>query len=91
MPPQDRSVKTVNEMTAEQIYEQHIKQMSPAEQLRLMRLMTWRLAGEALPDQPADKQRPSITELHGLGAEIWGGVDAQEYVNTLRQEWNHHS
>ncbi len=28
-------------------------------------------------------------ELHGLGAEIWEGVDAQEYVNELRNEWEH--
>ena len=28
-------------------------------------------------------------ELHGLGAEIWEGVDAQEYVNELRKEWDH--
>jgi hypothetical protein len=31
----------------------------------------------------------SIMELHGLGQEIWDGVDAQEYVNKLREEWDH--
>ncbi len=37
------------------------------------------------PEQP----RPfhSITELRGLGAEIWHGIDGQEYVNQLRDEW----
>ncbi|MEN9935409.1 MAG: hypothetical protein RLZZ387_1988 [Chloroflexota bacterium] len=27
-------------------------------------------------------------ELHGLGAEIWRGIDAQAYVNELRDEWD---
>jgi hypothetical protein len=29
----------------------------------------------------------SLLELEGLGKEIWEGVDAQEYVNRLREEW----
>lgn len=28
-----------------------------------------------------------VSELQGLGQEIWDGVDAQEYVNRLRDEW----
>lgn len=31
----------------------------------------------------------SLLELEGLGAEIWDGIDAQEYVNQLRREWDH--
>ena len=30
----------------------------------------------------------SLLELEGLGAELWQGVDAQEYVNELRAEWD---
>ncbi len=30
----------------------------------------------------------SILELAGLGAEIWQGIDAQEYVHRLRDEWD---
>ena len=37
--------------------------------------------------EPADEEH-SILELEGLGAEIWDGVDAQEYVNRLRSEWD---
>ncbi|MGO8674112.1 MAG: hypothetical protein ACLQVD_22465 [Capsulimonadaceae bacterium] len=29
-----------------------------------------------------------VMELHGLGAEIWNGIDAQDYVNALREEWD---
>jgi hypothetical protein len=27
--------------------------------------------------------------LMGLGSEIWQGVDAQDYVDSLRHEWDH--
>jgi hypothetical protein len=30
----------------------------------------------------------SILELRGLGKEIWGNIDAQEYVNQERDSWN---
>lgn len=39
--------------------------------------------------EPPAPPRRSIMELHGLGAEIWEGIDAQEYVNELRKEWDH--
>lgn len=29
----------------------------------------------------------SLLELKGLGAEIWDGIEAQEEVNKLRDEW----
>jgi hypothetical protein len=40
-----------------------------------------------LMDEPEGKQH-SILELAGMGAEIWEGIDAQEYVNQLRDEWD---
>jgi hypothetical protein len=30
----------------------------------------------------------SLMDLEGLGAEIWGGQDAQGYVSALREEWD---
>ena len=30
----------------------------------------------------------SIMELEGLGAEIWEGIDAQEYVRQERASWD---
>ena len=44
--------------------------------------------------QEADQPKRSIMELEGLGAEIWTDqkgalLDAQEYVNELRREWDH--
>ena len=32
--------------------------------------------------------KSNITELRGCGKKIWVGIDAQEYVNKLREEWN---
>ena len=36
----------------------------------------------------APKDPPNLLALRGLGAEVWQGVDAQEYVNELRREWD---
>ncbi len=40
------------------------------------------------PASQAPKKR-NLLELAGLGAEIWEGIDAQDYVNQLRSEWDH--
>ena len=37
-------------------------------------------------DEP--KRKRQLTELRGLGKEVWGGIDAQEYVNEMRDEWD---
>ena len=34
------------------------------------------------------KDKRDLTELRGLGKEIWQGIDAQAYVNELRDEWD---
>jgi hypothetical protein len=38
----------------------------------------------------ADSARPprSLLELEELRAALWEGIDAQEYVQRLRREWN---
>ncbi len=40
------------------------------------------------PEAENPKKR-NLLELAGLGADIWEGIDAQEYVNQLRSEWDH--
>ncbi len=70
---------------AQTIYESEIRKLPPGEQLRLVELITRDLAAAA----GAERDRRSIMELRGLGAEIWEGVDAQQYVNELRDEWGH--
>ncbi len=44
---------------------------------------------DTLTDQePSPSSKRSILEFEGVGAEIWRGIDAQEYVNQLRNEWD---
>ena len=67
------------------IYEKHIKPLSTAERLELLALVAEGLAVQA----GAFAEVPSrhITGLHGLGKQIWDGVDPGEDVNRLRDEW----
>jgi len=74
-------------LTAKEIYEQLVKNLPPEERLQLIEMVNKDLAAGP-PDEP-EKNKRSLMELHGLGADIWEGVDAQEYVNELRKEWDH--
>ncbi|MFZ0392456.1 MAG: hypothetical protein WCF17_15640 [Terracidiphilus sp.] len=57
--------------------------LSPEEQSRLIRELEMRIAAKTAP-----ASQRSILDLCGLGKEIWGGVDAQEYVTRERSSWN---
>ena len=70
---------------AQALYEAEIRKLPPDERLRLVELITRDLADAELGTRP----RRSILELRGLGAEIWRGIDAQDYVSELRDEWDH--
>ena len=74
---------TTETPSVEQLYEEQIRRLTPEQKLRLITL----IAGELAADFPK-RPRRSIMELHGLGAEIWQGIDAQEYVEQLRSEWD---
>ena len=70
-------------MTIAEILQQ-AKTLSVQERKELVKLLVDSLdVPEAVPCQ----QR-RLSELRGLGKEIWGGIDAQEYVNQLRSEWD---
>jgi hypothetical protein len=71
--------------TVVDIYDQHIRELPTEQQLELLALIAQRLAERKAPAQEAKTH--SIMELHGLGKEIWEGIDAQEYVDKLRDEW----
>jgi hypothetical protein len=73
-------------LTVEELYEKHVRHLPPAERLRLLAMTAHDLAQEPA-DAPGGHKR-SIMELHGLGADLWGGIDAQQYVNELRNEWD---
>lgn len=71
----------------ETIYQQHIKPLSQDEQLKLLAKMAEELANGKETKEPTKKR--SLLELEGLGAEVWEGIDAQKYVDELRNEWEH--
>jgi hypothetical protein len=57
--------------------------LSREEKLRLIQELALRTNNGSLVPQER-----SVMELAGLGAELWNGVDAQEYVNGERASWN---
>ena len=63
------------------IYDEHIKPL-PREQRRVL----LNILRNELENGDDDGQRRSILELHGLGKEIWQGVDPKDYVRKLRDE-----
>ena len=72
------------------LYQRHIRPLSPTEKLELIAIISRQLASETQSLEPP----VSIMALHGLGKEIWQGIDAQNYVSELRREWeldNEHS
>ena len=72
-------------LTIDELYEQQVRARPLPERLRLAQRI---LAEAADAAQESDERRHSLLELEGLGAELWGAVDAQAYVERLRQEWD---
>ena len=69
---------------ADTLYESQIRRLSEADRLRLVELITRDLAEGAQRRQGGR----SVLGLRGLGAEIWKGVNAGDYVDALRDEWD---
>jgi hypothetical protein len=69
--------------TAEEIYQQYVKPLPNDEKLRLIA----KVSSDLVENEPKPKR--SLLELEGLGAEVWKGINADEYVNELRNEWEH--
>ena len=51
------------------------------------RLQKLRLSGEL--SSASGQALHNVTEFYGRGRAGWDGTDAQEYVNRLREEWDH--
>ena len=64
------------------IYDEHIKPLPREQQVQLLDLLR-----NELQNAEGFGQRHSILELHGLGKEIWQGVDPKVYLQKLRDEW----
>lgn len=68
-------------MSVTEIIEQ-VKALTLEEQQELKQLLL-----DLLDDPPVKKRK--LSELRGLGKDIWQDIDAQTYVNQLRDEWDH--
>jgi hypothetical protein len=53
-------------------------QLTSEERVHLVRALT----------QDTSEPEHDITELRGLGKEVWGNIDAQEYVDAERDSWD---
>jgi hypothetical protein len=56
------------------------KELSPEDRKRLAR---------ALYHTPRASQQHHITEMRGLGKELWQGIEPQQYINAERDAWEH--
>lgn len=72
-------------MKIEELYDQYVRPLSPAERIKLIAMTAQDLSQS---DLPTEMPKRSIMELHGLGKEMWQGVDARQHVEELRQEWD---
>ncbi|MGD9159754.1 MAG: hypothetical protein PVG39_15170 [Desulfobacteraceae bacterium] len=65
-------------------YIKGITSLSIDEQLKLIKALS-----SAIQTSSRKKEtKKNIMELEGLGAQIWQGIDAQEYVRRERESWD---
>lgn len=64
-------------------YVKGIRELKPEEQLNLVEIISAQLK-KSLVEK---KIKHNIMELEGLGADLWKGIDAQEYVRKERDSW----
>jgi hypothetical protein len=65
-------------------YLRGIQGLRPEEQLSLIEIISTTLKKTL----GRKKIKRSVMELEGLGADIWKGIDAQEYVRKERESWD---
>ena len=71
--------------SADSIYNKHLKALPVEQQLEIIEVIAEKVSDSLRKLQPSTK---NILDLEGVGADLWNTVDAQTYVNTLRNEWN---
>ena len=73
-----------NNTLSYQDYVKGIEKLKPEEQLSLVSLISERLK-ERLPER---KSKHKITELKGLGADVWRDIDTENYLREERESWD---
>lgn len=73
-----------NDLLTYEDYVKGIDNLKPEQQLHLVELLTATLKKQF--GRTSDKRK--ITELDGLGAEIWKKIDVQDYIQKERDSWD---
>ena len=76
----------MNTAQLEALYEYHIATLAEEDQLRLLAIVAQRLASTA---SNQSRKKYNVLEFAGAGKADPIGMDAQEYVHQLRDEWEH--
>jgi hypothetical protein len=74
--------KAMEKPRAEEIYLRYISDLPFAVRAELLAIIADDLAAQA--EEMGEPPELNILDLEGMGAEVWAGIDAQEYVNALR-------
>ncbi len=64
-------------------YVKGIRFLNVEEQLTLLEIISARLK-----ETIGQKKKSSIMQLEGLGADMWEGIDAHDYVQKERESWS---
>lgn len=65
---------------------QEARTLSIEERKQLMKALV-----DMLSDPPEQRPKRSLREFKGVGAHLYDGTDAQDYINQLRDEWDDRS
>jgi hypothetical protein len=76
--------ETIMQPDVERLYTDEIRHLPAPARLELLARIANDLALTEANVAPAAR---SLLELEGVGAGLWEGVDAQTYVDQLRDEW----
>ncbi len=68
--------------SVDSLYETELRHLPLEERMRLLELIARDLR------RTGNEETKSILQLRGLGQEIWDGIEAQEYVDEMRAEWD---
>jgi hypothetical protein len=76
---------TITASKVEDLYAHRIRKLSREEQIYLLKLIADGLAAEITLQE---EKTHSVLEFEGAGAHNPIGMDAQEYINQVRDEWD---
>lgn len=77
-----------NSKTAQEVYEQMVKDLPAAERLRLVERIVHDLSAQ--PDDGKSPQERDLLSLGGIAPGLLDGEDAQEWVSRARRESDEH-